>query len=645
MKASQLFENKHIMKILFFVASLLCIAPNLRSQWVEIPFYEPFENDDFDYRNSIQFWQIQEWENDRISSVSLNPNYSNSLKITVTEDDRPAMDTITDGRSRAEIAQLGHKIKNNDVFYYSWDLFIPSREKFIKESGATDDYYVIMQWHEDGSGTPKYCYDDTDEDSPDYRSLRTFPVSLRLFEPEKISSQNAALKLKIGTTYGPGPCDQCKDKCPKDPYSRGFREYIIDDGVKLGEWNHIVTQIKWSYDGDTAFIRMWINELPVINDRKINEYVRCDESQNPHLYLGNGLTLASTLGGVPLMYSYKDNNDSTTIAEHNYIKFGHYRKRYTSTNTIYIDNYRITREYPPKVFETFLTDNYCNKALKLGSNYEIVAHELSPVDQYRFSFDFNTITQQTDWITSNNNKIDLLNYNWILADKTYLVKVRALNNLNNGNGFEYGKDCNIKTPKTTTLKQEFCSDNILDPYIINSDGVIDCYPLPGATDYLYRLTNVSNANDILWYPSNANGETSINVFDLYGLKANTTYKVEIRARRYEGEYQVENDTYIDLGYGTSCYIKINSLPITFNAFKNKVIITPNPIIDNVNIKLYKSEKIIKVEILNLEGKVALTKKVDSNSLDLYLGSFKKGIYQLIVTDMNGKNYFEKLIIK
>src|SRR5690606_34524668 len=106
---------------------------------------------------------------------------------------------------------------------------------------------------------------------------------------------------------------------------------------------------------------------------------------NPDLYVGRENVEASKLGGVPLLYTRLQNG--VEIVEQNYQKLGHYRKNYNSENTIIVDNYRITTEYPPMPFTTSLTDKFCNKELPLGQNYMLEAYEISPSNYYSFNFE------------------------------------------------------------------------------------------------------------------------------------------------------------------------------------------------------------------------------------------------------------------
>src|SRR5690625_5013312 len=138
---------KFIIGILFLLLVNICLSQDLR-----VPYYESFEKLDF-----TKNWQIQEMESSRIKPKNINPNYSNSLNISVNNQDYVLPKVLDDGRTRAEIALLNHPIENDQVFYYSWDLFVPKNQKFERELLPNDHYYVIMQWHEAGIGEPTYC--------------------------------------------------------------------------------------------------------------------------------------------------------------------------------------------------------------------------------------------------------------------------------------------------------------------------------------------------------------------------------------------------------------------------------------------------------------------------------------------------------
>jgi hypothetical protein len=584
----------------------------LFSQTIKIPFYEPFES-------NLNNWQIQEEKYGRVKLDIIDESYRNSLKIMVYPNDKPAIKDKNDERSRTEIALLNHEINDGDNYFYSWDLFIPTNQNFTKfTTSVSENYYVIMQWHEAGDGVPTYCLK-----GDNIRTARAFPLTLRLVPTSLDKDLKMDLHLKYGTTYGPGNSSNDGDICPQDPHSKGYREHIIDKAIKMGEWNHIVMQIKWSIEGSSAFIRMWINDLPVINDNNIQQYKR--NEANPDLYLGRENVEASILGGVPLLYTRMENG--VEIVEKNYQKLGHYRKNYNSVNTIIVDNYRITSEYPPKPFTTCLTDNFCNKELSLGENYPLETYEISPVDNYLFHFE-EDLTQTSNEVTNYNHILNLVEEKWVRAGKTYNIKVRALNDLNNGRGFEFGKTCKVTIPERTRLFDIYSSENSSSPYTIKKNESIYNYPLPGATDYLFKIKNVQDSSEI-WVPGNGKDINSLNLSKISGIKENTTYQISLKASRIDNG----KDVYAHLKTGEYDFIKVNK---TVRNLDKRVKINLNPSAESVHIQ--SKTKLKSIYLISHGGEILLKYWVDLKETRLDLSPFKNQVYQIVAVDKKRNIY-------
>lgn len=596
---------KSQMKVIFSIIITIFFSITF-SQSLSVPFYESFEN--IMYSPS---WQIQQLTQGRIISEVVDKNYANSLNLTVKKHDHTAMAVKTDGRTRAEIALLNHHLENNDVYFYSWDLLIPKNQTF--KSNSNENYFVIMQWHEEGDGTPTYCLK-----GENIKTRRAFPVSLRLIPESLDQDSKMNLHLKYGTTYGPGNASNDGDICPQDKYSKGYREYVIEKGIKLGEWNRIVTQIKWSVDGDSAFIRIWINDLPVINQINTENYKR--KGTNPNLFLGNTDDDASTLGGVPLLYTHLENG--IEVIDQNYPKLGHYRKNYETTNTIYIDNYRITTEYPPKPFTTSLTDKYCNKEFPAQEDYILEAYDISPAQRFLFRFTDNS-NQNSNEIQNKNQLINLMEQSWVRAGKTYDVSVRALNILNQGNGFAYGKSCKITLPKATKLYDYFSGKNASSPYILNKNELIRSYPLPSATDYLYKLSDPQDSTHVIWIPGNDKNGAATNLSKVSGLNENTLYKISAKASRLENG----KDVYSGLNTGSPDYIKIKKLrknidkkfEMNINAIEGSLYIKSKSNLDNIY-------------LISKTGEILLKSGVNEKEAKLNINPFKNNIYQITAID-------------
>lgn len=576
-------------------------------QELKIPFYESFEN----YPQARK-WQVQQEEFGRIKPELINQNFGNSLNITVAENDQPAMKNKTDNRTRAELALLNHSIKDGDDFFYSWDLFLPENQIFNPEDSAAENYYVIMQWHEAGDGTPTYCLSGKDK-----RTLRTFPVSLRLL-PGKPGSSKMSLHLKYGTTYGPGTCRTNSDICPDDEFSRGFREYFLKDIISPGEWHRIVMQIKWSYDGDVAFIKMWINDLPIIKAESDEGYIRC--AQNPDLFMGNTNQEASILGGVPLMYTKKENGK--LIVENNYLKLGHYRKGYNTTNTIFIDNFRITTEYPPKRFTTSLTDRFCNKELRANEKYELEAYEIYPVENY--FFEFKNKEDSYSQISGYANFVDLMQQPWVRAGEKYEVKVKAVNHFKDGKEFDFGKSCEIKISEATHLEDIYTSESISEPYISGRNEQIFAYPLPGATDYLFQIINPAEPNKPIWVPGNGKYDYSLKLKFIPELEERIPYEIGVKAVRIEND----KDVYGSLNPGAKDYVQAKKIR------KNLTKRTRFNFTEDI-LTVQSKKRLKSIYLISKTGEVLLKSLVNEKEATLDLTPFKNKLYQIAVVDITG----------
>lgn len=546
------------MKKIVYIVILITQAQSLaQTQPFTLPHYEPFEETTYKpgHINDGKEWQEQEYDTSRIGLVNFHNFYSKSVKLEIKDGDFTGLDS-TDGRERSEIAlwRYWHETKNNHTFYYSWDLYIPD-QNFTTET-QDDFYYFIMQWHEG----PDVNFFDCPSSFP--------PMQLNLVYEPNAADNFRDLRLNYGTHYG--WCGNGGDVCNDDPNSKGNNHYYIYDGIKLNTWNKIVTKIKWSYEWDKAQMSMWINDMPITKSQMMPPAFPCEITDV--LKVGNELSLPYSFSGVPLLYGYTD-IFGNEIYDDNGLKFGSYRKNYSSDNELYVDNFRITKEYPPSKYKTFIIDQNCyntsggcNKGsscilnLDVEDDYNITAYEIEPSESYKFKIMDGSSTYYAYSVSSSFN---LLNENWARADKTYQIYAKARNNIIQGiptNGFNYSKSCTVITPASTKLKTEFCSTNSNNPYVVPntqySDGIVPIYKLPGATQYRLKFQNVNDINDVFWTDTSLN-ENTINVFDQYQLKENTTYEVKIRAQRYENN----NDVYDSLPYGSSCYLRINEIPV------------------------------------------------------------------------------------
>ncbi|MBA2613852.1 MAG: T9SS type A sorting domain-containing protein [Bacteroidetes bacterium] len=87
----------------------------------------------------------------------------------------------------------------------------------------------------------------------------------------------------------------------------------------------------------------------------------------------------------------------------------------------------------------------------------------------------------------------------------------------------------------------------------------------------------------------------------------------------------------------------NTVGIKENYLENTISIFPNPASDVITIK--SSEEIKKIEVLNLTGQIFLTEMVKSNTKQLNLGTFAKGIYLVKIYTVNGEVAIKKVVTK
>ena len=537
---------------------------------VDIPYYEPFEDrltydgctdgapiipGDPDLRCQ---WQEQPRDpNDPsvpdivIVPAPSNPSYSNSIKLTVKKDDPPS-----DDRERSEIAFWADNnfLAEGSTFYYSWDFFIPV-QIFNEIPAQNDKFYFIMQFANDKFTTTYQC--------PITGNTNMLPPVILKFKPNNNALTAARdLILDYGPTYsklGGAACGQTG--CDDDGDYVQDRQYTIVNAIDVDAWNHIVMKVTWSYEGSEAKITLWINDLPVYKN-DTNAYESCKPDKN-NLYVGSATDSPFVFKDVPLMYRMYDNGQEVIVQ--NYHKLGQYRKGYDSTNSIYFDNYRIAKEYPPSPTKTYLVDPDCNTLdgcdkgdpcvidPLTAEDYTLAAYEIEPSTHYVFKI-VDGLTEFYDGSTT--HTLDLLNEDWARANKSYQISVRGVHT-----GFIHDKACTVNTPETTRLIDGYYNPHSNIPYYVPdnlyADGIIPCYPLAGATKYKYRFTNTADITDF-FYMETATGETSVNVYDSHHLKRNTKYAVQIRGMRIESN---GSDSYSTLSYSTPSYIEIDDNPM------------------------------------------------------------------------------------
>lgn len=600
-------------KIIFLLSAFVCMA--LSGQELSVPYYQPFEaafsgSFEADWNNDNQY--IVDPTDPRLGVTAFDTFYANSLFLKVKENDTAAMNN-PNGRSRAETNLLNGriKIKKNDVRFYSWDFHMPSTE-FPDDSndppGTENDpgFYIIQQWHTvDYEPEDVFC---------DGGARPTIALSYKN-EPSSFGNKRD-LRILYGTRYGAtGSCAGGSDECPANPYSVGYKSYDIVDAIEKDQWVHMVMEVKWHYDPNQAYIRLWINDMPVVDD-SVTTYYDCTGTSNTlEVFSGPGVTPNPiTLDGAELLYPLEGDYSTTPPTNDEFIqmtpKIGHYRRNYITTNKYYIDNYRITSEYPPSPFRTSLIKEDCNFTPKKTEDYLLGAYDVSPATTFKFH-----ITEGSNEYWFNNTvpepEMDLLNMPWAKEDKTYNIEVRAVNSTNGGTGFSYGKMCTVTTPKITQLAEQYCT-----PLGVLGSPVIACDPILDTYNYKFRFQNGK-----LTYYYNSPTPT-VDLSTLSWFQYNTTYSVQIRAQT--------NGNTGGYSYGSACSFSVFSI---FNA----PIVYPVPSNDEIGV-IYEGE-VIKLELYDHNG----IRVKQSSAPNMSIRNLKEQIYFLKIFTKEG--IYMKRVVK
>lgn len=575
---------------------------------VDAPFYYMDFNQWYDedangcpYIDPIVGCEFYDWDQEfahgnRISLTEIDPAFGKSLKIRVEGGDHINVNGDT-SKSRSEIAlNWGeHILYNNMTRYYSYDLFIPNNGQFIESTG---DWYNIFQWN---------CKQDRESLCSEIRP----PILVEYVMPEAGETDNLRdLKIRIGTQYG----SSCTNACSNDPNFKSSKTFIIKDAIELGKWNHMVFQINWSSKWWEAFMKMNINNQHVVYDDK-DESEPCQGSRQ--LRLGNSGEAPYKMDGVPLLYV--DNNAPNKYQPRqqdliqNRLKIGHYRKGFNTNNRYFIDNFRVTHAFPPAQFENELIPWDCNVTLKERDSYKLNAYELDPTNLYLFQF-YDGVDYE--YAGSTTPEVDLLNQSWAKANKSYEVKVRSQNDLDNAwQGFPYGDMCTVTTPKLTQLADDYCNN-----YNLYGTKVY-CDPILGATNYKFRIMQGGNT---YWKDSTENW---MDFNDLFGFQYGQTYQVQIRA--FTNEYPS------GFSYGNSCNVKFiytgfsgssqgNGNNATGPIDGNYIQVSPNPSNGIVNIRSLKPDSTIQeISVFNVNGQLLISSEF-SDRIDISL--LPKGVY-------------------
>ena len=611
------------MKHRVFTFTFLLVSFSMFSQ-VDAPFY---------YMDFNQWWsedangcpgidpivgcEFYDWgeemaHGNRISLTEIDPDsFGKSLKIRVQGGDHINVGGDT-SKTRSEIAMHWgeHILYNNMARYYSYDMFIPNNSQFIESAG---EWYNIFQWN---------CK----QDRPGLCSDMRPPLLVQYVMPDGSEMDNKRdLKIRMGTYYG----SSCTTNCGNDPHFNSSRTFIIKDAIELGVWNHMVFHIKWSYDEDDAFLKMNINNRHVVLDKVENG--PCQGTTE--LRLGNPGEAPYSMDGVPLLYvdanAPNKHNPRQQDLIQNRLKIGHYRKGYSTDNRYFIDNFRITHAFPPAQFKNELIPWDCNVTLKDRDSYVLDAYELDPTNLYLFQF-YDGVDYEYAG-NSDDPQVDLLNQPWAKANKTYEVKVRSQNDLNNGwNGFPYGDMCTVTTPRHTQLEDEYCYNYNL------TQTKVYCDPIIGATLYKFRI---KKGGITYWHNTTNNW---IDFADRHWFQQNVYYQVQVRA--FTPEYPD------GFGYGDQCNVRFigmqpggsngDNAEDVLSASADYIQVFPNPSSGIVNVMSSEEGSTIqKISVLNSSGRLMAT---SDNGSSVDISHLPKGVYFLNVV-INDENVFKRVV--
>lgn len=366
------------MFLLFISMSLLVMGGTCQ---VNVPFYEPFDDESF-LIQSGGLWKKQILKN--VDTLRLKV-VDHKLKLTVGAFDTVAMSSRSNKskiRNRAEIFfRPGHT--KGEIYYYSWFFLIPADSQVFRDHEITDrkEFHIIAQWHE--------------ENYVKYDCAKTQP-------PVKISYKHAFRKdnlRSIAVSYGL----ECKDSVTSwDNQSN----YVIDRAISKGEWTHFVSQIRWSAQED-GFFKLWINGVPTLLNKGLGK-------------LDTTALSPTKLSGANM---YQRSGNKKLIP--NYLKLGHYRGEHQSMSSIYFDDFRITREFPPGYKETQLLPN---QAEFVKNSHRLVCYPVSQIKFYEFRL-INMKTGDIQTAKSKDHSIILSDYFTTEIGETYLISVRTSSQL------------------------------------------------------------------------------------------------------------------------------------------------------------------------------------------------------------------------
>lgn len=597
-----------------------------------MPYFQPFEHDDcihYVFDNRIYFFGIAAEGNPYgctsstcVTPPPINPPcinvmcaakgyswdisnehqpYQNSLKLTVHQGDHPQSACYPNSRSEITFRLFN---ENNTTIYYSWRVFIPNDSEFVDEinyntNNNQNSWHIISQILSEGD-------------------------------------QNNPLRKLLSISY---IHDINAQSIERDLYLRGYKNNDINEirkrititsGIKKGEWNEIIFKINWS-EQDTGTgtspspqygsFKIWINRRPIV----FNSQTTSNDGK-PFItaVIGNINEDAYEFVHPNMVLT----NNQTPI--YNKMQIESYRGSLTNNHTLYIDDYRITEEFPPPHNKTKLIYGICDTTLS-ANNLQISCYEIAGANNYKFRFQFieNGILE-TRWINSPGNTVNLANYDFIKPDKLYNIEVRV-QKLDFGGQLiwenDYYESCQITIPLNaitnfTKIISSQCNQTM------PQNAFLECYPVQNTTNYKFQF---ERNNQYYYVDSPING---INLNNYSFIQPGNTYNVSVRVQGPD----------FDNNYGNECFININPSYIISKSeeINNKGKIYPNPFSNQIYIS--SDEQINFIKVYSILGNLVFDLYQPKNkSFDLSF--LEGGIYFFEINYVNSKREMFKILKK
>lgn len=564
---------KNLPLIIFYLCcSIICYSQQ------QVPYFESFEdpsvaNDPTAWANIGWSYEIGSDDGTKFTNriySELGANSTHVIKIRVEDTD----DTNSGGVDRVEIKKT-LTTSPGTSFYYSWNILIPS-DSFPD----SHDWHIIGQFIQ-GDPTTLSCKDNG-------------PIFKIAYVKNDFSPD---LKRDLAISYG--------YKCNG---GTRYEDRKISDAIVKDQWFKLIFRFKWELDS-TGFMQGWIDYKPI-------------QESAGELILGNEGDTATTF--------YSRNLEVDTISyqlRNNYFKTGHYRgSSSTGSSIMYVDDFRVTNELPPKDKFTKLLPEYCNTTLAIN-NQTIDAYNVEAGSMYKFYLKDNDGNQIWANRSGPDPKLDLNDIeNVLTANTTYEVRVREFSH-------DYSEVCNITTQKWTRIKDEYCGTTLN-----SSNMVITAYPIIGATKYKFKFKNPSGALKV-----HERTTPSIDLNELGSwFQPLTTYEVRVRAITNTASF----------GYADACPI---TTPSNYGSGSRVVIssidelhvntVYPNPTNDVITIDL-PNNNTSKVWLTNLLGKKYFEcSSSDSVTINLKELGLNPGLYLVYIKTGENFKYAKVLLEK